>query len=298
VDLFLDPQFQVAKIKEPNKVAHAKEASVAEKDVQDASCIPDLHAGAGSHDMPTHAIESPARPDSSKRFSCFLACPGKKTASSLYHHYSFIHFREQIFKRFGNQDMKCRLCEKQCTSEEMFLFHVGVLHRQVDIFLKPQFCLPKHVLKAQAASVKQKDGLKFWGAGLKVPSTTAQAKRYSCSFCIKKTGSPNALYSHYSTVHFVKQIGERFVGRVSGQCPICSKCFKSELNFLSHQGIVHGLVEAFLEPRFHVRMPINEKRKKRVKKSVKAPIRSTGESGLMVESCSLCPKTYKGLDGF
>jgi hypothetical protein len=65
---------------------------------------------------------------SSERFPCVFGCLTTKTPSTLYHHYSVAHFREQILEEFGSKNLKCRLCDKQCRSEEKFLHHVGVAH--------------------------------------------------------------------------------------------------------------------------------------------------------------------------
>jgi hypothetical protein len=182
---------------------------------------------------------------------------------------------------------------------------MGVFHRQVDVFMKPEYHLPQTVWKQQysASTVKEKDSnspqcLKKASSSFlntfrdgRERKAHITASIFPCSRCDSVEKTARALYCHYASRHFNKQISKRLGGQKSGQCPQCSSYFKSCSSFRSHQGIAHGLVEAYLEPQYHLELP--EYVKKKELEISKLPVSlQMPEKGLEVPrsegSCTLC----------
>jgi hypothetical protein len=74
-----------------------------------------------------------------------------------------------------------------------------------------------------------------------------------CAKCKKTFVYRSALYQHYATSHFQREIAEKYgVVDNSEHCPLCYIKVTKIKNLLSHLGLIHGGVDTFLEPQFHI----------------------------------------------
>jgi hypothetical protein len=185
-----------------------------------------------------------------KEYNCSKCGKKLKQASHLYAHYSSAHFKKEILAKCGGFVKKtCPLCgtSKACDTESKLAIHLGIRHKMVDLFLEPQFQVPRYVNhRKQNYKVRDMDSfLAPQGHSATYPPLrkqhwygrfiTTQEEPEFCSICGQEERSWNALYRHYSINHFAQQIADTCGGQMSGQCQLCPKFCKSERSFLSHQ---------------------------------------------------------------
>ena len=88
-------------------------------------------------------------------------------------------------------------------------------------------------------------------------------KRYMCSQCNSSFSKRTYLYSHYAAKHFGDQIKQNY-GKWQNKdqvCPLCEKQlrFGDSWKWLKHLGVVHNIVEEFLDEKHHI--PKNKQQK-------------------------------------
>jgi hypothetical protein len=84
----------------------------------------------------------------STEYSCSKCGKKLKHACHLYSHYSIDHFRKEILAECAGFFKKvCPICgtSKACNTESKLAIHLGIRHRMVDLFLEPQFQVPRYL---------------------------------------------------------------------------------------------------------------------------------------------------------
>ena len=215
---------------------------------------------------------------SSNNFACSKCPKTFHSRSILYKHYAVAHFRQKISEMYNVRSRRrCPLCNIQFHSRSTVLIHLGSVHGAVDIFLEPQHHIAKGrcggekrvedlskpdnsgydnlmpcFVQLDAQLVSQKGQPGDGPARLESSCVSGTVKSLSCSKCPKVFGKRCSLYLHYAKCHFKQQIFDKCGMSEPGHCPLCSKRLNSMTSVLWHFGITHGIVEACLEPEFHV----------------------------------------------
>ena len=85
------------------------------------------------------------------------------------------------------------------------------------------------------------------------PGSAASRDKSKCGLCDKRPNRPRRsdLYCHYSTAHFSESL-KQFINVEKKSCNICGKKIRDMFQLLNHVGVVHGKVEQFLDPAFHI----------------------------------------------
>ena len=162
-----------------------------------------------------------------KCYACTFSSGSRK---DMYRHYSCVHFKQEILKELGDRKT-CMYCNKEFKSKADGLLHIGVVHSVVEKFLGPEH----HIKKGKVEKCQPLQ---------KIPSNR-------CCACAFSSSSRKTMYGHYSRVHFreeiLKELGDRKI------CLYCDKEFKSKADGLLHIGVVHSVVEKFLEHKDHIK---------------------------------------------
>jgi len=61
----------------------------------------------------------------------------------LYKHYSQRHFKDNIMKLLGNNQLQCPDCSHESFTVSDLIVHLGSVHDKVDLFLDPEFQVPR-----------------------------------------------------------------------------------------------------------------------------------------------------------
>ena len=81
----------------------------------------------------------------SEDLACRL-CPTENHFPSrkrLYKHYSQRHFKDNIMKLLGNNQLQCPDCSHETFTVSDLIVHLGSVHDKVDLFLEPEFQVPR-----------------------------------------------------------------------------------------------------------------------------------------------------------
>jgi hypothetical protein len=119
---------------------HVKDQNIAGRDI-----LTDANREHGSSVMGSISEQRSTIP--STEYSCSKCGKKLKHACHLYSHYSIDHFRKEILAECAGFFKKvCPICgtSKACNTESKLAIHLGIRHRMVDLFLEPQFQVPRY----------------------------------------------------------------------------------------------------------------------------------------------------------
>ena len=337
VDIFLEPQHHIAKgrcegqkrVEDLPKTDKLDAQIAHEGQLGNAQLV----SQKGQHGDRPARLESSSVSGKVKSLPCSKCSKVYKTRSFLYLHYAITHFKQQIYDTYGMREPgHCPLCSKWIPTKTSGLWHFGMAHGMVEACLEPEFhvagkswrgkknwqelskptnsdsCGQSNSVEEGAELDSDHNQEAIDGAGQQNcgqpgssgdPSGPAIPKKRPCAKCLKTFETRSCLYQHYAQVHFKQQIAEKFGLGSQGRCPLCNLMLKSESTVRWHLGVIHGAVEEFLEPQFHVA-------KNRQRKPVRKPIHPTRSVGtgqlepLRSNSpfrsskfpCSKCTKTF------
>ena len=155
--------------------------------------------------------------------------------TSLYSHCARRHFRDHVLTKYGRPG-HCSICQTDLTSEEVILDHFGVEHGLVERLLE------QHSNQMVRIKLTQNSD-----------TATKERELLSCSRCSAAYPYRSNLYVHYANVHFKQEIYGQYGWQIYYQhCKQCNKSFSGAKGAIGHFGVAHGMVEACLEPQFHI----------------------------------------------
>jgi hypothetical protein len=75
---------------------------------------------------------------------------------------------------------------------------------------------------------------------------------FCCSICGQSRQTRSLLYIHYARNHFKRKIRDKCSRQQMQNCLPCQKFFDRTSEAVDHFGLVHSMVELFLQPQFHI----------------------------------------------
>jgi len=141
-------------------------------------------------------------------------CPDKtsETIEQLIHHYSFMHCRDQIEKKYIGQGDSCLLCSEEFKLKFNLIKHLGLVHSAVKINI-------------------------------------SQSQRWICHFCKKEFLGDEFLRRHLIKLHLEKKFESIFLASSKTNeilCQFCEKKFSYKSNLFCHIGVDHNKLPEIL----------------------------------------------------
>jgi transcription elongation factor Elf1 len=185
------------------------------------------------------------------KFTCSMCSSSFKNRSLLYTHYSYNHFKMEIYERFNQQItyLHCKECNQDFSMEQGALKHFGSIHGIVELLLPRQFHVAKAAPGRKRMCSSKEASVDFASKKKKVQMTddvhqhTSTSKMFDCAFCLQTYPKQPSLYRHYAATHFSEQIKETYG---AGPCPQCGVHVNSEVAILWHMTFAHNMVEKIL----------------------------------------------------
>jgi len=201
-----------------------------------------------------------------------------KKLSPLFMHYMRAHFMRKAkieFRKYSS-NKTCKLCNKECTSSNYLLVHIGVKHKKVNELLRmegySEHDKRRTLLNQEHINIGNVDDISIELQNNEkepvstneniVDSSTSDLdssiawnasgdtdKGMNCQICPKQFPSLSTLYNHYTASHFFKDIQQKFPHMMDldeFQCRLCDKKMKQKLGLVQHIGTVHKKVNDIL----------------------------------------------------
>lgn len=175
-----------------------------------------------------HHVKKKILQEIKKELQCYACTYSTSSRKDMYRHYSRRHFKHRILEELDGRN-SCTFCDKDFSVIDNLVQHIGATHMVVEKFLAQE-----HIIK----------------------DLEAVKEHLVCSQCDTSFPKRRYLYAHYAEKHFSKQIEEKY-GKWQNDdepCPVCKKRLKFVTGWsgLMHLGVVHNIVEEFLDKKHHI----------------------------------------------